>query len=212
VRICSVVDQDQIASLPGHVQGVRTTEFSLDGATLATADGRGEIRLWSVDEFEMIRRWSASAQSDPVWDLAFSTAGLLASVDSSEDLRVWDPASGTQVGRTISGLGTNGATGAAFAEDAATVAVLTRNGELLLVDWELGVSLTEAPILAHPGGQAFGLAMDDSGTIFATAGADGVVRVWDLLSTDAACALTESRLNAESDRDVLGGSDPEGCV
>jgi WD40 repeat protein len=212
VYVWNVADRTLRAELPGHQQGVRTAEFSNDGDVIATADGRGEIRIWETQSLTLVRQWPANEQVNLVWALDFSSAGLLATVDSSEDLRVWDPTTGDQVGRPVSGLGTNGATGVGFDASGDTIAVVTRGGELHLVDWKQGVNLATSQIVAHPDAESFRLVFDSTGSKFATTGTDGVLRVWDLLSSEAACSAAGRRLDPVRDAEILGGAEPVGCA
>ena len=212
VIVWNVETRQRVTELAGHRLGVRAVGFAPGGRTLATADGKGEIRVWSMDDFGLIRRWTAAEESDPIYAIDFNDDGLLAAADSSEDLRVWDPALGEQVGRTVSGLDTNGATGVGFDREGDTIAVMSRTGELRIVDWKSGVNLTAAAIPAHPGEESFALAFDPDGSGFATTGTDGVVRMWNVLSTEVACEVAGRRLEIALDGNILGDADPIGCA
>ena len=201
-----------VADLPGHRQGARAAVFSADGESIATADGAGTIRLWSVSDFSLVREWQASDRAEVVAALDFSTDGLLASVDSSEDVRVWDPSTGRQVGMTVSGLDTGGAQGVGFTADGTSVAVLSRSGKLYLIDWLRGVNLASVPIAAHAGDfGSWDLDFAPDGATFATVGPDGFVKVWDLLSVEAACSTAGRALDPLLDADVIDDVEPIGC-
>jgi WD40 repeat protein/serine/threonine protein kinase len=195
-----------------HEQGVRALAFSPDGALLATADGVGQIRIWDTDDFNLVREWPTNANI--VWALSFNDEGMLASVDGAEDVHVFDPTTGLEAGITISGLDTNGGTGVGFAADGLSAAVLTRRGELLLVDWQQGVSLMTSALAAHPGedAQSFELAFESEGGRFATTSTDGTVRVWDVLSPIRACEEAAQRLDPSIVADVFDGSPTNACA
>jgi WD40 repeat protein len=212
VVVWDIEARRRVADLGGHRQGVRAVGFAPDGATLATADGQGDIRIWSTGDFGLVREWTAVEQVDTIFAIDFSDDGLLAAADSSEDLRVWDPEMGVQVGRTVSGLDTNGATGVGFDGEGDTIAVMSRSGELRLVDWMSGVNLTAAAIRAHPDAESFALAFDPDGLRFATTGTDGVVRMWNVLSMEVACDVAGRRLEVALDGNILGDADPIGCA
>ena len=211
VIVWDVAERRQIAVLAGHRQGVRAVGFAPDGQTIATADGQGEIRIWATENLELVRQWTAVEQVDTIFAIDFNDDGLLASADSSEDLRVWDPRTGTQVGRTVSGLDTNGATGVGFDGVGDTIAVMSRSGELRIVDWMTGANLTAEAIRAHPGAESFALSFAPDGSGFVTTGTDGVVRMWNLLSTDLACDVAGRRLAEVLDGDIIGDVEPIGC-
>jgi WD40 repeat protein/serine/threonine protein kinase len=212
VRIWDLGERSLVADLPDHRQGARTASFSVDGEWLATADGAGTIQLWETDDFSWVRSWQASEGADVVAALDFSADGLLASVDSSEDVRVWDPSSGKQVGVTVSGLDTGGARGVGFTHDGTSLAVLNRSGDLHLVDWDRGENLSAQPIPAHSGDvNSWDLDFTPDGETFATVGPDGLVKVWDLLSVDAACAAAGRSLDMTLDSDIIEDIEPIGC-
>ena len=199
------------AQLIPHEQGVRAIAFAPNGELLATADGPGQIRIWNTTDYELEREWPTDANT--VWALAFNQDGLLASVDGSEDVHVFDPQTGQEVGVTISGLGTNGGTGVGFAADGQSAAVVTRQGELLLVDWRQGLSLAPLPIAttSADGAESFELVFDARGERFATTATDGTVRVWDVLSATRACAEAAQRLDPSIEEDIFDGSPTNAC-
>ncbi|MGF1596993.1 MAG: protein kinase [Acidimicrobiales bacterium] len=212
VLVWNVAGQSLAAELPSHIQGVRTTAWSDDGDLLATADGRGEVAVWSGGDLSEIARWRSTEQVNPVWGLAFGPEGLLASVDSSENLRVWDPRSGEQIGRSTGGLGTHGATGVGFDRSGETIAAATRTGELHLIAWRQGIDLAGRPIPAHgPDADIFELAFAPDGERFVTTGTDGVVAVWDILVVDRACAVAAERLDPAIAEDLFATADPIAC-
>ena len=194
-----------------HEQGVRATAFSPDGRLLATADGLGDIRVWNTESFALVRQWSTS---NTIWALSFNEFGMLASVDSGEDVRVFDSATGEQVGITVSGIGTNGGTGVGFSADGQTLAVVTRAGQLYFIDWQQGVNLAPTAVDGHPGEEvdSFELAFDVDLVRFATTATDGTVRIWDVLSTSRACDEAASRLDPSIEADLFDGATPVACA
>ena len=200
------------AQLAPHDQGVRALAFSPDGEQLATADGAGKVRIWNTSDFELVREWSTS--DNIVWGLSFNGDGLLATVDASEDIHVFDPETGDEVGVTISGLGTGGGTGIGFAADGLSAAVVTRQGELLLVDWRQGLSLATSaiPITDAVDAESYELTFDATGARFATTATDGSVHVWDVLSATRACAEAAARLEPSIEADIFDGAPTNACA
>ena len=122
---------------------------------------------------------------------------------------------GSQHGRTgwphIERSGHQRRAGVGFNAGGDTIAVVTRTGDLHLVDWRQGVNLAASIIVAHSGKDSFHLVFDPDGVDFATSGEDGVVQLWDVLSEPAACAAAGRRLDPSTNDEILRGTKPIGC-
>src|SRR5262249_44506737 len=83
--------------LPGHSNGISRVAYSPDGKLLASATGRGEVKLWDLATRQELRRWRPALLM-MVLGLAFSPDGesLAACLGSHEvfslqgDIKVWD--------------------------------------------------------------------------------------------------------------------------
>jgi WD40 repeat protein len=85
-----------VRALAGHASVVGAVAFSPDGATLASADGEGAIRLWRVASGELVATLSGHKRT--VSTLAFSRDGArLASGGADGSVRLWDVAKGDQI-------------------------------------------------------------------------------------------------------------------
>jgi WD40 repeat protein len=140
--------------------------FSPDGLTVATVSG-STARLWDPygePVLEQIHSGGVAATA-----LAFDPTGaLLASGDLQGEITLERAHGGlirtVQLGSPIVTL--------AWAKDGVLLAG-TKNGTVRL----LGDKLSSLRTLSH-GSQLVGAALRDDGTVFATAGVDGVVRLW----------------------------------
>jgi WD40 repeat protein len=91
VRLWSVPDGREVATLTGHREPIRALAFSPDGTRLATGGTDGTVRLWDV----ATRRTLAVLPADRrrVWSMAFSPDGrLLAEAGVEGAVRLWDVA------------------------------------------------------------------------------------------------------------------------
>jgi formylglycine-generating enzyme required for sulfatase activity len=80
-----------VDSLRVHSESVMGLAFSPDGALLATADGRGTIKVWDVVGGRAVH--TLSGHISPVRALAFSSDGALlasGSVEGSQVIKLWD--------------------------------------------------------------------------------------------------------------------------
>ena len=87
----------EIRRWPAHKGGVAPLTFAPDGKTLASAGGDNRIRLWDVHTGTEIR----SMEQSGVSRLAYSADGkrLAAVLYWHEEIRIWDPATGQQLGK-----------------------------------------------------------------------------------------------------------------
>jgi len=127
IKLWNVADGRELATLSGHEAPVLAIAFSPDGKQLASAASRwgarygydpspSEVRFWDVAE----RKTTAvmKGHESHVFSLAYMPDGkTLISVSLDRTMRLWDVASGTQIGSLPPAL--------AAAESSAAVPVLT---------------------------------------------------------------------------------------
>jgi WD40 repeat protein/serine/threonine protein kinase len=149
---------------------------SPDGRLFA-AGGREEVvRVWRTADQGV--QAEIRVADTPVQALAFHSSGRLLAVGSgSDEIELWDPWTGRQEavlrghGRTVTGL--------AFADDGRRLASVSRDGTLRIWDVARRAEVFRAK---HDKGLT-GVAFSPGGDV-ATSGQDGVVRLFDALSSD----------------------------
>ncbi len=165
--------------------------ISTDGGLVASAGKEGGIRLWEASTGKQLgvlhKDGIAGANS-----LAFSGNGkLLASTSSNEgagahlwalETREWLRDCEFQKGQVPSGV--------AFSADGSTLAVSSQ-GVFSLNLYDTGTGKLTRPLVGHTSG-THGVAFSTDGRTLASAGADGMVRLWDPATGKETASLKHS--------------------
>jgi WD40 repeat protein len=157
--------------LTGHTGWVNGVTVSPDGLTLVSPSGDGTARLWQVAVTTPSPRPLGDAESNAV---ASDGAARLATAGADSVVRLWDATDGRAAGTLVGHDGPVNA--AAFAPGGV---VVTGGIDGTVRRWDAASGAPIGPPLPT-GGAVRDLAVDRTGTLLASAGADGRLLLVDL--------------------------------
>jgi WD40 repeat protein len=188
--------------LTGHTGAVTSVRFSPDGHTLASGSSDKTIRLWNVTDpaSPVPLGRPLTGHTGLVLAVAFSPDGhTLASAGYDSTLRLWnvsDPAHAKPLGQPLTGH-TSSVLSVAFSRDGRRLASGGSDSTLRL--WDV-TDPARAQAVGQPLTGAYSsvesVAFNRDGRLV-SAGADGVIRLWDLNAAHAAkwiCSTTRNVL------------------
>jgi WD40 repeat protein len=166
----------------GEARDVETPflTYSPDGSSIAVGSEEGEIDVFDLATGRRTRILHGGRDLRAIF---FKANGDLVTADGLGDIYIWDvdavgsPMEKITVGARIAGATVGGG-----------VLVMGDGADWYSADLETFVPLF-APTFAHPGGIT-AAAISPDGSVFATGGRDGTVKIWDLETGDELMVLT----------------------
>jgi WD40 repeat protein len=204
-----------LAPLPANYQPVFAVELSPDGKRLAAACG-GQLSLFDVADKSLNLVAHASAHPDPIQSLAWSPDGTRIATGAFRRVVIWNAAE-LSAERVLRDELTDRISALRFTSDGAQLVIadgsIGERGTIHLVDAKTGAR--KASWNAHTDTIA-DIAISPDGKTLATAGADKLVKLWDLASQKESARIEAHatqvltvRFNPEGTRLVTGGADQQ---
>ena len=123
------IQQRQIATiLEGHTSDINFVKFSPSGRTLATSSWDGEVRLWSVSNWELL----GMLRNNGTAAIDFSADGKTLASAGSEEVTLWSVVSGEKIATLPGHAGW--IRGVAFSSDGTTLASGGEGGTVRVQD------------------------------------------------------------------------------
>ena len=169
VKLWSVSNQQEIATFQ-HNQWVLAVAFSLDGQLLATGDHGGTVRIWDVQNRQVIARLAGDTTS--VRSVAFSPDGrTFASAGYQGLIKLWTVENWESIGTF------HNTTGTAYTVDFSPDGkALASTGREVVSLWSVESGEKIASLTGH-NGWVRGVAFSPDGRFVASGGDDRMVRV-----------------------------------
>lgn len=178
LKLWDVASGKVVQELTGHKGGITTLAFSPDGKLLGVGSGElgesSEVILWDVALRKVQRRLGGLATNPPT-SLSFSADGLtLLAATYEAKVRRWEVATGKLLPSID---GPSGDVLAAAFSPAGKILAIGHDRTVRL--WDAG-KVEERAALAGHDKMVTALAFTPDGRFLASAGVDGVVRVWNV--------------------------------
>lgn len=171
-----------VQQLAGHAQTVEALASSPDGRLLASGDGDGQVRLWSLPGGACQATWTLPAGCT---GLAFSAEGRTLAATSGSTVIFREIPSGRETGRLETGV----TTGVAFSPDGRLLGTAEVSAGRL---WDASSHASLGP-LAGVSQQVGRLEFNDPARLLAAGGVLAPGRLWDLRTGQVRAVLEEDR-------------------
>jgi WD40 repeat protein len=180
LRLVEAEQGETVHTLDGHRMPVRTATIDPKGKLLATGDAGGEIRLWNLQTGELVH--TLAAHKTPILSLAFEAEGAElislagAAGESVGEVFCWTVRSGKLARRLTLLPATDGpATQLRPVPGVREIVLGTQNGQIARHDLDSG---KRTKIWAAHEGEIRALALDEEGSLVASAGDDRQIKLW----------------------------------
>lgn len=206
ILLWDLKERKQIGPLGKTTSALHSLVVSPNGKLAASGGGDwksntpGELRLWDLEKREEVHSFAGHRRL--VLGVAFSPDNrLLAAVDFSGDLHVWDLVTRKPA---VSLFQESPAGSVGFSPDGKHLVVGDYKGRLNV--WDTAHWLDEGVALGHPGGVMF-LGYAPGGKLLASAGWNGTVKMWSGQDVEAVKPLL---VTEHKDKAWFAGFSPDG--
>jgi ferric-dicitrate binding protein FerR (iron transport regulator)/sugar lactone lactonase YvrE len=179
VKLWDLTTLQERAALLGHVQEVRSLDFSPDGALLAAGARDGTVKLWRLDTFEEVRTLAGTGTEAAA--LKFSPDGQTLAIGSRDGaVLLWDTVAWEA--RRLDEAHPRGVRCVAFSPDGRALATAGNDAAVRL--WDVAAGAPRLTLKGHRNNQVGVAVFSPDGRTLATGGGDRTVRLWQLSRTD----------------------------
>ncbi len=166
-------DGQQLLTLEGHTNWVRSVAFNADGNTLASGSDDKTLRLWNTATGQCLK--TLEGHKERVWSVAFSPNGkILASGSEDRTVKLWDFHTG-QCFKTLE-RHTSWVRSVTFSPDGNTLASGSSDKTVILWDAKTGLYLKT---LEGHTSRVRSVAFSPDGNTLVSGADDGTVILWD---------------------------------
>lgn len=158
-----------------HRNTVWSLAFSPDNQLLASSSGDKTIKLWQLNNNELLRVFPG-AHSDTIWSIAINQDGkTLVSGSGDKTVKIWNLNTGELL-RTLVGH-TDAVFSVAISQDGQTV--ISGSGDKTVKIWNLNTGKLLRTLVGHTDAVR-SVAISPNGEIVASGSADNTVKIWNL--------------------------------
>ncbi|KAF8332821.1 WD40-repeat-containing domain protein [Cantharellus anzutake] len=167
---------DIFLTIRGHIEGVTSVSFSLDGLRVASVSRDETVRIWDAltgQELKVLRGHTKSVTS-----VSFSSDGFkVVSASEDETVRIWDALTGQEL-KVLQGH-TKSVASVSFSLNGSRVASASEDGTVRIWDTLTGQGLK---VLRGHTGSVYSVSFSSEGSSVASASWDKTVRIWNALT------------------------------
>lgn len=166
-------DGDPITRRSAHADPITSVAVSRDGRTIASADGRGIVRVWRAEDLDPVA--ATEARPGGVNDVTFTPSGEIVAAGNDGTVAFW--AQDASVARDALVVDREGDSvrSTAVSPDGKLLVVAIANGVKL---WDLGTGDQRAPLNGQPAAP-LDVEFSPDGEWIASTSTDGTVALWD---------------------------------